>query len=241
MDLTYDFLDLLPQIDEKPELAKKAAELVLSAPKSPESDGLLAYMYHQGIGVEVDLDKAFDFAERGAQGNDGTALYLLGHMCDNAETPDQAEGGPRQKYDQYDAESFMERCARTESPWAEAAHLWLGDFFLDMARGGDPDVAIEHYEAIGHVNSDAAGMLSDIYWDEYAYKPDAASKAYEWTLEAVRLNPHDYSYRMGCICADGIGCPPSLRLARKYFEDAYCFGHPDAQKALDKLLNHPPQ
>lgn len=149
MELSDEFYDIIDREDEDPNAFAKAAELVLKAPESTERTGLLALMYYDGIGVEEDLDKAFEYAEIAAEDNDGTALYLLGHMCENAETPDQEYGGPRQKYDHYNAENFMERCSQTDSHWAKAAHQWLGDYFMDMARGGDPEVAMEHYEAIG--------------------------------------------------------------------------------------------
>lgn len=244
MNLSEEFYRLIGQMEEDPGVAPRIAALVLSAPEDAESDGLLALIYHEGIGVAVDLDRAFRYAERAAAQDEGVALYLLGHMCWNAETPDQRDGGPRQKYDHYDAERFMERCAATSSSWATPAHLWLGDYYMDMARGGDPEVAVEHYEAIGHDNAEAAGKLSDYYWDrlpDNLFVPEEArdraleAKVYEWTAEAVRLNPHDFSSRMGWCFADGIGCEPSFRMARKYFEDAHGFGDRHAAGTLAVL------
>ena len=255
MRLSDEFYDILSREDEDPDAYRKAAELVLKAPVSSESTGLLAMMYYDGIGVEQDIEKAFEYAENAAAGNDGTALYILGHMCENAETPDQEFGGPRQKYDHYDAEHFMERCCQTDSQWAKAAHLWLGDYFMDMAKGGDPEVAVEHYEAIGEDNAEAAGKLSDYYYDQWfvdmvipeEYRTtNLAEKIFHWTQVAVNLNPHDYSYRMGCIYAEGIGCDAEkgFRLARKYWEDAYGFGDWRAAESIanlyeDRLENLP--
>ncbi len=232
MSLSDDFHCLLAAAEDAPAMTAKAAELVLSAPIDSESTGLLALMYHEGIGVPADLDKCFALAEKAvAEGGDGLGYFLLGYMCDNAETPDQAEGGPRQKYDHYDAERFYELCSRTDSRWATPAHLWLGDYYMDSAQGGDPEIAVEHYEAIGEKNGDAACRLSDYYWDqltvdavipeEYRDK-DLREKIFKWTQLAVRDNPHDYSYRMGWCYADGIGCDArkGFRLARKYWEDA---------------------
>lgn len=236
MNLSDKFHGLLNNHEDDPDTHKVIAEMVLSAPVTPESNGLLALMYHEGIGVTVDLDKCCELAEKAAfEGGDGLGYFLLGYMCDNAETPDQCGGGPRQRYDHYDAELFYERCAETDSRWAEPAHLWLGDFFMDSARGGDPDIAVEHYEAIAGNNGEAAGRLSDYYWDqltvdavipeEYRDK-ELEEKIFKWTHVAVRFNPHDYSYRMGWCYADGIGCDAckGFRLARKYWEDAYEFG-----------------
>lgn len=236
MGLSEEFYKLLEESSDDPKAEKRAAQLVISAPTDAESNGLLALMYHDGIGVERDFDKAFEYAEAAAEEDEGLALYLLGFMCEHAETPDQADGGPRQKYDHYDAENFMERCSKTSSSWATDAHLWLGKFFMDMAKGGDPEIGIEHLETIGETDAEAAGILSDYYWDlwEYDYyseeekeeRAELARKVRKWTSEAVRFNPHDYSFRMGCCYADGIGsdAKAGFRLARKYWEDAYGFG-----------------
>ena len=105
--LTDRFISTLADREHIPEVAEEAAEMVTGAPNSPERTGLMAYMYHEGIGVPVDMDECFRLAEKAAfEGGDGLGYFLLGFMCDNAETPDQAEGGPRQKYDHYDAERF---------------------------------------------------------------------------------------------------------------------------------------
>ncbi len=245
MSLTDRFIDLFNEyIDGNPERGSEIAQLVFSAPSTAESDGLLALIYHDGIGVGHDIEKSFEYAERAAfDGGDALGYYMLGYMCDNAETPDQAEGGPRQKYDHYDAERFYEICAESNSPWAEDAHLWLGNYFMNMARGGDPDEAVEHYEAIGEENRKAAGALCDYYMGLFDAYPegecpvDIKAKVGYWTRHAVRLNPHDYSFKMGRVYAEGIGCNDNFRLARKYFEDAYDFGFVEGAEAIIALYN----
>lgn len=245
MRLSEEFYRMLEDRENNPDVEKKCAELVFSAPADAESNGLLALMYHDGIGVERNLDKAFEHAEAAAEYNEGVALYLLGFMCENGETPDQLDGGPRQKYDHYDAEHFMERCATTESSWAIDANLWLGRYFMDMARGGDPEYAVECLERIGARDAEAAGILCDYYWEQWEYasadseeeRKVLAGKVRKWTAEAVRQNPHDYSFRMGCCYADGIGIKPGsgFRLARKYWEDAYAFGDWRGAQAIADL------
>lgn len=238
MKLSEKFYDLLEKYESHPELGGKIAELVLSADETPESDGLLAYIYHEGIGVEANLDKSFEYAEKASDGGDGLGYFLLGFMCDNVETPDQAEGGPRQKYDHYDAERFYEKCSETDSPWASMAHLWLGNYFMDYAKGGDPEIAIEHYEAIADKDADAAGAICDYYWGFYDATPEEENdeelykKVYLWTHKAYDLNPEEYAYQMGCIYEDGIGCQPSFDKAKKYFEEAYSYGDNLAVDAL---------
>lgn len=245
MVLTERFLELFNE--ETPEAFAKAAELVLVAPETPETDGLLALMYHEGLGVDIDMDKAFELAEKAAGGHDGLGFMVLGNMCENGETPDQADSGPRQKYDHYDAERFYELCSQTDTVWAEQACLWLGEYYMDMARGGDPEIGAEYYERIGEENRDAAAALSDYYWGFYtaqrAFEPDVRDKeledkVYRWTLRAAQGYPETYSYLMGCLYAEGIGLTkPSLRLAKKYWEDGDNLGDSRATEALRMLKN----
>lgn len=235
--LTEQFIKKLADNEGDPEICREVAEMVLSAPITPETNGLLAWMYHEGIGVGVDLDKSFELAEKAAlEGGDGLGYFLLGYMCDNAETPDQAEGGPRQKYDQYDAERFYSICADIDSMWHEPARLWLGDYYLDMARGGDPDVGVEYYESIAEENSEAAGRLSDYFWNlvmpEYIEDAEWLEKLYKWTTVATEYDPENYAYRMGWIYADGLGCEKSLENSVRYFAEAFESGDARGAEAV---------
>lgn len=241
MNLSEEFWEIFG--DGKSTDARLAAfRLVFDAPDGPERDGLLALAYHDGVGVDVNYDKAFEYAERAAELNEGVALYLLGFMCENAETPDQACGGPRQKYDHYDAERFMERCAATTSSWAEPAHMWLGDYYMDSARGGDPEVALEHYEAIAEDNTEATSKLSDYYWDRaeaFGFQDEETNElCYKWSLAAVIKDPYNYSFRHASLLYRGVGCNPSFRLARKYYEDAYDFGMWEAAAAIADMYSN---
>lgn len=161
MTLSDTFLELYEQVATAPALISAIVDLIEKAPDSSERDGLRALMYHDGIGYPVDLDKSFELAEKASDGGDPLGYFMLGFMCDNAETPDQAFGGPGQKYDHYDAERFYAKCAEIESRWRPYAVLWLGEYFFDSARGGDPDVAVEYLESIAGYNADAAQMLRD--------------------------------------------------------------------------------
>ncbi len=238
--LTDRFIKILADQEADPDAVQEIVRLVFASPVTPERIGLQAYLYHEGIGVPVDLDKSFQLAEKAANENDGLGCFLLGYMCDNAETPDQAEGGPRQKYDHYDAERFYERCANIDSRWREPARLWLGDYYMDMAQGGDPDIGVEYYESIAENNSEAAGKLSDYYWNlimpEYFEDEEWSAQLFKWTTIAARLSPEDYSYRMGWIYADGIGCEKSFDKAVDYFSEAYICGNWKGAEAIAALF-----
>lgn len=238
--LSDSFHELFKEAETHPEVNKQIAELVFNARASAERDGLLAIIYHEGIGIDPDLDKSFEYAEKAAfDGGDAAGYFMLGFMCDNAETPDQATGGPRQKYDQYDAARFYEKCAEYNSRWREPAILWLGEYYLDSAAGGDPDVGVEYLETIAENNADAAGRLSDYYWDlimpEYFEDEEWRAQLFKWTEVAAGLDPEEYSYRMGWIYADGLGCGKSFEKAFEFFNEAYLLGNGKGAAAIAKI------
>lgn len=224
--LTECFDLMLENSNDNPEALRQIYKMVNEAPESPERDGLLAMIYHDGIGVTPDLDKCFEYAEKAAlEGDNPLGYYILGYMCDNIETPDQKDGGPRQKYDHYDAERFYEICAKKESKWKIPACNWLGDYFINFAKGGDPEIGIEYLEKIADEDAEAAGKLSDYYWDlvmpDYTHDTDWTIPLFKWTKVAASLDPEEYIYRLGWLYADGIGCNKSFWLALKYFSEAF--------------------
>lgn len=247
MTLSDTFHKLLAEKEYDPEAVQKAVQLVVNAPDSSERDGLLALMYHEGIGVDIDLDKCFELAEKAAvMGHDGLGYFLLGYMCDNAETPDQDEGGPRQKYDRYDAERFYEICSRIDSRWREEAIIWLGDYYMDPTQGDDPEIAVEYYESIADGNTKSAGRLSDYYWElidpeNPSANPDLASSLFKWTSVAASKDPDGYSYRLGTLYTCGVGCRQDFDKAIDLYADAYAYGDWRGAQAiaatLDEFLN----
>lgn len=240
--LTDTFLRMFEHKDDNSDSRRKIYEFISDAPDSSERDGLMALLLHEGIGVRINLDKSFEYAEKAAfDGNDALGYYILGYMCDKAETPDQAEGGPRQKYDHYDAERFYEKCAEKEGPWKKYACNWLGDHFLNMARGGDPELGVEYLEQIAEKDAEAAERLSDYYWDivipDYT-DDERAEDLFRWTKKAVELDEEDeeYLYHLGWLYADGIGCEKSFWLALKYFGLAYFAGDWRGAESIANLL-----
>lgn len=240
MNLSDKFHTTLAKGEDDPAIQKEAAEIVLNAPDSAERNGLLALMHHEGIGVDENLDKSFDYAAKAAEEGDGLGYFLLGYMCDNAETPDQAEGGPRQKYDHYDAERFYELCSKVESRWREEAVIWLAEYYMDSAKGGDHEIGVEYFESIADHNAYAAGALSDYYWDlvmpEFTDDKEWTSKLFKWTAAAVRLDPEEYSFRMGWLYADGLGCEQDYNMAIEQFGTAYEYGDWRGAKGIADIL-----
>lgn len=231
---------------DSPEEKEKWQEIyqeVSALPSSAERSGVLAFLYHEGLGVEKDLEKSFALVEEALdKGGDDLAYYILGFMCDQAETPDQKTGGDRQKYDHYDAERFYQLSSEGDSCWSEEAHLWLGEYFLDSARGGDPEEGLDQYKAIAEKNAEAAARLSDYYWD--LVMPDGlddeewCAELFKWTVIAARLDPGEYEYRLGWLLLDGIGCDADEEEAMKCLHTAYEHGDWRGAKTIADLLSN---
>ncbi len=137
------FLRSLGRIDEALECYDGALEIITSGSfrENPDQEAIeeIASLYINLSVLKLDTqlkDQASESAqltEKAAfEDHDPLGYYLLGYMCYNEETPDQATGGPRQEYDWYDAERFYEICAKSESKWRVPACLWLGDFFMNL-------------------------------------------------------------------------------------------------------------
>lgn len=168
MTLSETIYDLLYNSDRNPDNEAIALNLVADAPDGPERDSLLALFALEGIGEAENLEKCFNLVEKAIkEGCNPLAYYILGYMCEHALTPDQAEGGPRQQYDHYDAERFYELCAQQEGPWQIDALLWLAEFYSDFARGGDPEIALEYYEKVAELGDWRGANAIASYWESF--------------------------------------------------------------------------
>lgn len=206
---------------------------------TPEIFGLKGYCYYYGVGdCPENDDAAYAYFEAGAYSQDSLSLYCLGIMCDEGRTPDQAEGGPRQRHDQFDAEDFMTRCECAHGTFESAACLWLGEYFMDSTRGEDPEVGVEYYERAAAAGiQEAVKALAEYYWEMAGYReykdPEYNEKLFHWQQLAYEGNPHDESYNYGCLLDGSFpGIPENLRLCLKLYEEDYEFGHSQGARAL---------
>ncbi len=76
MSLSDDFHAMLTGHEDDASVHKQIASMVLAAPETPESNGLLALMYHEGIGVAPDCGRCFALAEKAAVKDDGLGCFL---------------------------------------------------------------------------------------------------------------------------------------------------------------------
>lgn len=242
MTLSDQFHKLLAEEHERPEAIREAAELVINAPDSSERDGLLALMYHEGIGVGIDLDLCFKLAETSAlNGHDGLGYFLTGYMYDNGEAPGQIENRTGQLYDQRDAKRFYEICSTIDSRWREEAIIWLGDYYMDPARGGKQEMAVEYYESIANNNAKAACRLSDYYWDlidieQPLENQDLAARLFKWTSIAAEKYTDEYTYRLGTLYTCGVGCEKDSDRAIDLYVEAYENGDWRGAQAVAAIL-----
>ncbi len=81
--LASDFQSALQDLDGKKDL--KAYETFFQLAKSGDADSqtLLGEMYLDGIGTDVDIEKAFYWISKAASSGDTQAQYLLGFMYEN--------------------------------------------------------------------------------------------------------------------------------------------------------------
>ena len=85
--LTDKVLRMLECADRDPSVPGEIFGLIKEAPENGERDGLMALALHEGIGVPVDLDKSFRFAEKAAfKGGDALGYYILGYMRQGGDT-----------------------------------------------------------------------------------------------------------------------------------------------------------
>ena len=70
---------------------------------------------------------------------------------------------------------------------------------------------------------------------EYFEDEEWRSQLYKWTSVAAKLDPEEYSYRMGWIYADGLGCDQSYEKVFEFFHQAYSHGDCRGADAIAKI------
>lgn len=238
-ELTLKFSDLVAGGHEA-----EARALVESAPRCPETDGLLGYLYYYGIGGKLKSVKmAYVMFERAIRdGDDSMSLYMLGQMCERVETPDQDTGGPRQKYDAYDAPRLMERCMKAEGIMAMAARLWLGEYYIDTARGGDPELGVGYLEKTAEYGTPEAVTVLARHYREMAeytgWQDEEVNRTlYKWQKLAWENDPVDEGYEYARLLCGIAGIEEDIELALRLFESDYDYGHPAGARALQSYYD----
>lgn len=226
--LTDRFIKTIAENDPDSDAVRELVGLVFDEPDTPEKIGLRAYLYHEGIGVEGNLSTCLSLAEKAAfEHNDPLGYFLLGYLADGVDD--------RQACRLYDI------CAGIDSRWREPASLWLGQYFADIHRGNDLDRGLDYFRSIADDNSEAAGWLSDYYWSMvvpyYLGEEDWTAELFRWTEAAARMDPAEYSWRMGQLYADGIGCEKDTDKAVDYLEEACEYGDWRAARSLAGMLS----
>lgn len=104
---------------------------------------------------------------------------------------------------------------------------------------GSPDGA----EKDGLLNVEVAGKLSDYYWNlvmpEHTDDKEWTDQLFRWTKTAANLeeDEYEYTYRLGWLYAEGIGCKKSFWVGLKYFGRAFLEGDWRGAQSIADLLD----
>lgn len=119
--------------------------------------------------------------------------------------------------------AIAEKLNASSTKWGEYAHLWLGDYYMDSARGYDTDKAMDHYLEIGDTNGEAACRLADIFWNVWSelydesVRPEVEHTLFYYSRLAAAYNP-EYLLQLGHCYATPIGCEKIESKALACFE-----------------------
>lgn len=218
------------------EKVAEALQVLLQAPDTSESLGLLGYVYYVGIeGHGHDYDTAFELFDMAVKEDDSLSLYYLGIMCENGDVPakyaELLEGG----YGEHYAESFMTRCARGGGIMAEWASLWLGRRAI---RSNDMEKALEYLKRAAEFDNEEAIELLTQLCTERAEAMDYADVAanmemYRWQERLYELHPQDESYNFGrLLYGDIAGIPSDRRRALELYAEDFEYGYSQGARAL---------
>lgn len=128
--------------------------------------------------------------------------------------------------DDYRALALAEKLITSPTKWGEYAQLWLGDYYMDSARGDDTDKAMDYYLEIGDTNGEAACRLADIFWnvwsdlDDESVRPEIEHTLFYYTELAAAYNS-EYLLQLGHCYAIPIGCEKSEPKALDCFEQFF--------------------
>lgn len=231
MKLSDKFHEMLAAHETDPDVRRQVADMVIGAADSPERDGLLALIYHEGIGVPADLDKSFECAGHAAAGYEGLGCFLLGYMYETG------EAGAGNGED--DAVRYYERCAGLDSRWQTQAIFRLSDcYHYAFANAGNADESIRRqlfkwtelaadrnpgkYAArLGRLYEKGIGCVEDkekavdCYEDAYSHgDPSGASSLAELLEHCLADNP-DMS------AAERIECEHHIKALKEMSDSMY--------------------
>ena len=231
MKLSDKFHEMLGGHENDVQVRRQVADMVISAADSPERDGLLALIYHEGIGVSSDLAASLEYAGRAVSRGDGLGCFLLGYMYETGE----AGAG----HGEDDAVHYYERCAGLDSRWQTQAIFRLSDCchdaftnagnadesirrqlfkWTELAAGRDPK---KYAARLGRLYEKGIGCVEDkekavdCYEDAYSHgDPSGASSLAELLEHCLADNP-DMS------AAERIECEHHIKALKEMSDSMY--------------------
>ena len=178
---------------------------------SATSFGLLARMYGNGWGVEVDHNKAYELALKGAKFNDSNSFYVLGYIYEN---------GLNKEKNINVAKDWYLKSANYDN---ERAFSKLGDIFSGV--GGlkpDPESAEKWIRKSAEIGNPHDQYRLGYIYCCWIYKNKDFKESEKW-LKLATLNGVDAASRhLGILYLFGLGNKkPDFLSALPYIEKAY--------------------
>lgn len=227
-----------------------------AAKGDPKSQTALGNMYHDGFGVERDINKALEWYRKAADQNYPDGLYQLGHEYatghgvtkDNGKaielfTKAAAQGHSKAEYRLYeyyisgvgvtqDRAKAHEMLARSAKGGYDKGQLGYGRLLLES---GDTTNALAYFEKAaehgsGDVAADAAFRASLIYVQAKDF-----TKAAPYARKGAQRNANAKILYSGMLL-DGLGVPKDMEKGRGLLIEAAEEGSPDAMYLLADLL-----
>lgn len=204
------------EVGEKLFYSKKYSEalpiLLNEAEKSnPTAFGLLARMYGNGWGVEVDQNKAYEFALKGAKYNDANSFYVLGYIYENGLNKEKNISVARDWY------------LKSGNNNNERAYKKLGDIYFGV--GGlkpEPENAEKWIRKSAEIGDPYDQSRLGYIYCCWIYKNKDFKESEKWLKLATQNGEVAASRNLGLLYLFGLGNQkPDFISALPYIEKSY--------------------
>lgn len=207
--------------DEQESIFKEMVPKVLKLAKAGDwaAQDEMAYLYRDGRGVQRNIEKAMEWAEKSADQGYWRAMTALGNMC-------HTEGRLEE------AMAWYEKSGKAGDDWG-----WynLGDMYMDgVGVEKDDDKARPFYEKAlaldGPARDSAACSLGVIYFRKGNYR-----KANTYYRKAAKENNAWAMFNLGDAYRDGHGVAENRETALKWYKKAYSMGGESRAESANRI------
>lgn len=205
----------------EPELKKKAKE---TETNNAEALYKLGEAYCEGIGVEKDYSKAYEYYKKAAELGSAEAAYKIGWLYQNG-------CGVRRNDDS--AYEWYRKAAKLGN--VEAMYMVGEMCYEGKGTKQNYNEAYEWYKNASELgNVKAMYKVGLLYYEGYGVRNDI-TKAYEWFYKAAELGSAEAAYKLGTLYRFGRGVEKDYDKARKWYQKAVELGSKEAESALKRM------